>query len=335
MNNCIEDLDLLINYSPMDALEEDSLEQEEPEKTENVEWVVPLSSIDDEFQLREFDQVYLYKQLKDPGGLNTGLYTCFCKDPNNINSDGSYDWVPMNGLLSKYYNVACVEKFIVNLRNNIELVGEPVIKYHPYLIRYTANTRKPIDIFGPESNEIKKTVFELVTGLPVETFSNLNSKVKVCVSNTYNGTRSIRIDYVSGITVDINNTTREFTDFFTLCNYAHSFEHLSGSIGLVNSDLNNIQGYLNSSMSILRGYTSGMDKIISEVAKRLRKAGRDKFLNFVDGLCHEHKNMWMIMLVTSVCLSSDYHILAHSELSSYFDREIKRIYTLSQQTSNQ
>jgi len=294
----------------------EEVEKDVEEKTESSgidSWTFPLSSIKDEKEIKEFDlQTYIYRRQTDPAGVKTNYFECFCKDSRNPNS-----WVPTNGLLSKRYIIANIENLTKELKKEVKVVGDPIIHHEPFFLNYSMKTETELKMFDTDES---KFIFQLLTGIDELEIKKIKSIAQIMISNAYNGTKSIRVDYNIKSSTTINDNTYNFVDFFTLGKYNKRLTHLSGGLGVVSSGMEHIDDYVKKSKTVLKSVTSNMDTIISNIKSKLRRENKQVFSTFIDNLPNEYKNLFYVLMLTSLTLSRDFSPKEHFAISTYVEK---------------
>ena len=314
------------------VLEEDIINEIE-DVPEIPNWVFPLDGVmDDGLEINETDvdgrwfQTYKYYPMKDPDGNYTGLFNCCCKDVNyteRINDNDTHVWIPMNGLLSKRYIVANVRAFVDNLLEQFNNASSVHVYHQPFKFMEIIHTDSPISEFEDEESRL---IFQLMTGVDDAVIDNRESKLEILISNNYSGNRTIRLDFVVKTTTTIDGQTCWFRDFFTLSNHCHTLSHLSGSLGSMSTEISNIQGYIDSSVAILKGVTINMNQHIRNIGSKFsKKDPRTKFLSLCENLGGDSMNLFNVLILASIVVSQEFDFDSHLGIRSYVDKLHKTI----------
>jgi hypothetical protein len=293
-----------------------------------ISWVEPLANEIGEnglhipVEFTEFGRhTYRFEEIYTPDAQQTGAFAGFYKDemqPEPV-------WqVLKGGLLSKEYVVAKVNPFYDELARQVEFDGEPIVHGAPFILSATGKTTTPIDVLGDDE---AKLAFEIISGVSSDVLSNANSNVDVCVTNTYNGTASIRIDFAVHIKLQNSGNDRiGFRDYFTLTNRNHTFTHTTHSLGAVSADLTQIQQHYNESTTILKGITHNVDIHADKLAKCLKKTEKGIFNSYWENLPPEHRNFLVAILIASYCLDLNYDVRCHMNMRSYIQKQMTTIF---------
>lgn len=275
-------------------------------------WTIPFSELtENELIIQEGDmQKYIYKKVLDPEGNETGLFEGFCLD------SGVGSWKSMNGLLSKKYIAANLNEFINSAFTDIEFTNQ-ISKHEPFYMSKVLYTNNALTVLDADS---AKTLFELITGASDLSISNINSKLSIMISNSYNGTMSIRMDYVITNSVNVNGNSVSFDDYFLLNKHHFTFQHMMGGFDNIASDFSNIQNYLDTEINRLKSHVLSDNDIQTISSKFYKKAGRESFLSSCENLNDNTKNMFYVMMLASMVLNSHYDIQSHKNIRSYIDK---------------
>jgi hypothetical protein len=308
------------NIENEDDSEEKSEVKEEKTKEKEVKltWIKPLNEIKDKLTVKEFGlQEYIYREQKDPDGKHTGYYECFCRDKKVTDENKNPVWVPMKGLLSNRYIVASVENLAKELEKEVKFKGNPVKHHEPFYLNYSTKTEQDLEVFDDDAS---KMVFQLVTGIEDEEINDLKSIIQIMISNTYNGTKSIQVNFNIRTNAKIKDNEYNFVDFFTLGRQNYNLAHLNNGLGEVKTKMKSIEDMMKSSKTTLINYKSNIDDIINNIASRFKKVNKQNFLTTVDNLSNDDKNLFYVLLVASIVLSRNFSPKEHSTISSYIDR---------------
>lgn len=293
-------------------------------KVVDLPWAQSLSTIpsNEETEFTEFDkQVYKFQPViaEDERGIhNTGYYNVLCKIIDG--SDPKEEWKPLvNGLLSKQYVVANLEGYIEEA--GLKFEGEPTIfSSTPFMISVRGRLKtEDINVFD---NDTAKTLFSLFSGTDIKTLDSLDTRLETQCINSYNGTRSLTRDFVLSFEAKHGEQTISFRDYFSLFELNHEVEHTS-KIG-IDEEMINIQERINSSISKLKKVTD-VDKFKDELVKKLPKEPGRLLNRFWGGLVEEFKNLYYLLVLTSVALDQDYSLVKHCSIRSLVSRYVKEI----------
>ena len=306
------------------------IETEQDAASVNLNWAVPLAdSGNAPVEFTEFERAsYRFEEVHDPDGNPTGMYAVYYKD---LDMDEPVWKILRAGLLSEQYVAAHVETFYEELSQQVEFVGTPEINSsHPFLLTVFGNTvSEGINPLGDEENAL---AFEIVSGIDRSVLTNADTRIKVCVSNSYSGTNNISIDYIVHISLrDPNNNVVNFRDFFTLSRQSHHFTHRTYSLGEVSSRLTQIPEQYINSMNVLKSVTHRVDDHVNKTSKILKKAERNILLGYWEQIPTDHKNMLVFLMLLSYCLDLNYSVSIHQNLKSYVAKEVELIFRSQEQ----
>ena len=317
-----ENLTALINGSPEQETTEETVPTEDS-VVERPAWAVHLQSVPEvghtfiEFARHE----YHFQQVKDPSGVDTGKFTVFYRDL--AIPEDRRKWQTMKGLLSGMYVVANVEEFFRNLQEQIQTVGAPHISGSSFTLTCDAATSTDISIFDDEAVRL---AFEMVTGIESASFQNVRSKIHATIMNSYDGSKSISLDYTSSTTVGTADNPRKLRDYFILTNHSQHFNHITHSLGAVAADLTNVQQYFISDISILKNHTAGIDIHVEQIAKRFRKEPKARFVSLWENLPAQNRNMLFLLVFASQILSENYSVNQHKDLRQYIEGAVEKVF---------
>lgn len=296
----------------METVLENDLIVNEKEKPS---WTSNLKDISDSFSFDEFNEHrYTYKRVKDPDNNDTDYYAIFYK---NLKVDS--DWVAASGLLSKHYTIAQSEEIAKALKEEINVKNERVIGA-PFLLSYYAKTDKTgIKVFN---DDCSKKMFEIISGIESDRMENMQTSVTINFLNTYNGTQSIRVNYILDLSYndDGGENKSKLNDYFLLSQFGHRFEHRTSSLGKVTTELPKIQEYCDMSVTTFKncknkivGYT--LDEFAAQIASRFKKVQGNIFDSYWDSTPPEYKNFLSMLIITSSILDHSYDVKVHNSLS--------------------
>jgi hypothetical protein len=301
-----------------EEIEEEETLISESQIAEQEGWVTPLNSVVEEFDLTEYGQVYKYQRVKDPDSNDSKKFLVFCKD------GVEEDWITLPGLLSNRYHIASLEKFIERLQGQIEIEPNRIIK-EPFKLEWRGKTSYAINAF---EDETAKLVFGIVSGLEIESIEriqNMEANLVVLTSNSYDGSRSLRLDYSLRNKGIIDGKEFYTTDYFTLCNYSNSVIHTS-SLSTIASDLESIVSNIEPNIVRLKAVTEGLDNLAGIISKFYGKEERGQFDSIYENLAGEYKNLYILFMIASIILEKNYGIMKHQRIRGAFDTFISRIF---------
>jgi hypothetical protein len=277
-------------------------------------WIYPFED-NDNIQICEHgDQEYVYVNVLDPESKKTNYFKGFYRDLGNNDND----WKIMNGLLSSRYIGASVSGFINNKCKNIETTIIKTKKEPFYLSKFLYTTQD-LNLFDDESSQI---VFQIVTGLKDELFLNFKSKSTLMISNSYNGTMSLRIDFITSNIIQNQCSMVKFDDYFILNKQSYTLQHIMTSgIDRLDTDFCNVQVNLDASIKYLKEYNTDIDKHIENIGSKFnKKSDKSSFLSLCENLIDDYKNMFYILIIASIVLNNNYDIQSHKSIRTYVDK---------------
>ncbi|MCK5020445.1 MAG: hypothetical protein KAS32_25640 [Candidatus Peribacteraceae bacterium] len=294
------------------AIEETNNENETP-----TGWVFALRDIPagQFLQLKDFGHIYRYQRVVDPADDTTDRFLVF-----HQTEDNEADWTTLNGLLTTRYVAASIEKFVANLAESTTFVGDPVIKSSQFACVWRGKLDGQVQYF---TDETAKLVFSLLSGVDVDSIDNLSSELSVSVSNSYDGTRGLRLDYVMNVggNIQTGNETREMriTDLFSLGRFSHKVIH-AGTLSAIEADLTQIHANMSNSLTVLQEFSNDFDANIEKIAKVLKKDNEQTFRSLCENLTGAYRNLYYMLIVASYVLTNNYSIKEHMKVRTAVDK---------------
>lgn len=313
--------------------EEDTDRQEneqtetEPDQTTEVTdeiatpmWSVPLATLGEEpLRLVDFQNEYLYQRVKTPTNVDTDKFLVFHRESADVN------WKVLNGLLTDRYVVVDLEQFITDFTSQINI---PVIDTNVKTMPFNAiwkGTLEDTEIDYFDNDEAAKTVFSIISGLETERLDELGKAIVLNLSNSYDGTKTMRLDYTVRLSAKVvsENTTQEFefSDLFTLTKYSNRSIHNQG-ITEVLPELSEIRNSTIETINQLKLIDTGINDKIETLSKCFRKENKEVFVGYCDNLAAAYKNLYYVLIVASYVLSSNYTINEHYSARRISDKLI-------------
>jgi len=301
-----------------------------PEKPLLPSWSIRLSDIPKGKTLRvnEFSgkQIYQYQELLTPDDEQTGMFMCFCQD-DRIKKDGKTPWVPMKGgTLSDRYVVVQAEELIKSILDEVDedkTNKQHTICHEPYLLEYGIKTNHKIELFNDETAKI---IFNMITGLDDKDYQDLRSTIHVVIVNSYDGKKSLRLDFVVKTSAKVGDSEYNLIDYFTLGNNSHILEHMSNSVKSVSAKFESIKNSVDGNVAILKEHKSSIDSIIVDIASRFKKANREAFITLCDNLPNDDKNLFFVMIMASIVLTKNYSLQERMKIRTYIDSLLSTIF---------
>ena len=291
--------------------------EEEMDTKSIPQWCTKLSSVDkDGILINEFDkQQYKFYQIINPDGEKTNYFSVHCKET------GSEKWKTVNGLLSGNYVVTNVEEFINTLSKNIEFEDAAVIKCQPFYLSWNGKTTKSIEYFD---DDISKMIFSIVSGTPVTDLENVSSYIQIQINNSYNGTRSVMLNYDIVNTGLFEGVEIKYVDHFSLSKYKNKIAHKGGLLE-IKETLEDVQQYVDASKTRMMSYTEDIDKVVEKVADSLPSEKLRKSLySLWDNIQGDFKNLFYLSVITSIVLNAcdnlNYVMSSSDKISNIFNK---------------
>lgn len=312
-----------IGHSEEPAQEE---QQEEIMEEDNLQpdnsWFFALSNVPKFLKIVEYDQTYIFSRIVDPQGNYSNKFNVFFKEGNIDDAN----WITLNGVLTDRYVAASLEKFIEVVTSGVNLIGEPVIKREPWKSIWFGKTDTNIQYFDDETSGI---VFSLITGVDLAVINNLSSNLSIVVSNSYDGKRSLRLDYninTSGsITVDGQLQEVNIVDYFSLGKFSHNVNHTTG-LAEVSTDLTSIQNNVTATINTLKNYRTNLNDIIESISSSFKKEARHQFNSLCENLVDDYRSLYYVLILASVALSNNYSVSEHMVIRSKIDNLYRRVF---------
>jgi len=286
-------------------------------------WAGPLANIanDQVLKLTEYGQEYLFKRVKDPSGNATNRFEVFYKEEGEDNQ-----WQTLNGLLTDRYVVASLSEFVSHLNNEMNLTHIPYTTREPWKAVWFGKSDVAIEYFDDETSRM---IFSLITGANDVTVSNLSSNISLTVSNSYDGKRSLRVDYnvnsTGAVTSSSGSQNVKLVDFFSLGKFSHRVIHNS-SITQIGADISNIQEHIEDTITTLKGYTTNIDSIVESISKGFKKENKGQFLSLCENMVPEYRKLYYVLICASAVLGGNYSIGEHIAIRSLVDKLFSAIF---------
>ena len=284
-------------------------------------WVFPLSSVGDSYELTEFGKTVIkYVNVKDPNNSDSGYYACFSRKATDKT------WNTWNYMCSKHYQVVSLEKFAQEFVKTNNLTSTPTTSHSPFVVSWRVDTNKKVDVFD---NEYAKMVYHMFTGCNLESLDNTNLNTEVLLLNSYNGTKSIIMNYVSKITFNLENGQKyTYRDYFILNNNRKRTTHKNSHIQKIFEEEVQFEKKAQEAVVKLRNYTDNTDEMIEKLSGKFEKDHKRKFISYCDMLGKNNKNALYILMNASLTLDSkDYSPSEHCNImkiaSDYINKAIK------------
>lgn len=284
---------------------------------------IPLRNVDNEFIHTEFgENVYHFKAIEDPDNNKREYFTCFYKNTSKPDSK----WVASRNLLSKSnYRVTHMEKFIDIMKNDMKFGNTYVRKFwNPFLMTWVGETKQKVEVF---ENKFEREIFRMITCINEEEL-NFRSKIHVYMLNSYNGTASMNVRFVTNIEAkDESGKKYSFNDYFTLGTLSHRILH-SGNISSIVESIDNVQKILNETVQPLKEFDD--EKTLSILSKQVAnvfsfKETREQLLDVFNNLPKAYKNLYFLILLASKHLDKNYRTETYMNLGKIINSYIYRV----------
>jgi len=246
----------------------------------------------------EFDlQDYEFHPVHFPDGTFANRFLLFCHEKDAIKGTAK-KWKVREYTLSSRYVVASLDSFIKELEKEIKF--ENVKMYHqPFSISYFGEAKgKSLKTFDKESTA---QIFSLMTGIDSDVISNVKTKICLMVSNKYDGTGSLIIDYVLNTSGVINGKEHSFNDYFTLLNITNKINHTS-KIKSFNYTLEELEKKAEENRQILKNKTELIEDEMKSISGKLKKELSQKLNSYWEQLPASMRNLYYLQLLVSYCL---------------------------------
>jgi len=295
------------------------------EVQQRIPWFHNLSEVETQLEIVEFEQYrYLFKKVADPEGEQSNKFLVFYKD----HTKEEPKWETLVHLLSDQYTVALTEAAFENTIANMEYgVTDVTINSVPFRMIVSAETSCPINLFQQEEMKI---VFQIVTGIDPDQFSNISSKVIINIINTYNGTKKINRTYEIKTTADRGDDEHHsFKDYFLISTLNESFIHSENYLGRTTVALRTAQQALDNNIHVLNSITEGVESISKYVSEKLGKEEKNMFTDMWENIPAESKTLLMFIVLISYILEKSenrnkiYFTTVHQLIQSLISKKIK------------
>jgi len=306
--------------SNQSELEEMTTNDHNDQVTNN--WFFTLSEVPKVLKISEYDQTYLFSRIVDPSGRYTNKFNVFFKEESIENAS----WFTLNGVLTDRYVAASLEKFVEIVTNDVELINEPVIRREPWKSIWFGKTSSNIQYFD---DEMSTMIFSLVTGAELTSINNISSNLSMIISNSYDGKRSLRVDYSINTSgrLDINNQVQdvEVVDYFSLGKFSHNVNHTIG-LAELSMDLTSIQDNVDTAIITLKNYRTNLNSVIESISLSFKKESKQQFNSLCENLVDDYRSLYYVLFLASIVLGNNYTISEHMAIRSKIDILYKRIF---------
>lgn len=264
-------------------------------------WATPLEE-NKVYKFEEFDcQVYEFHPVMYPDGNFSGRYLPFCLDKNTVlNPDKK--WVAEYYSLSNRFVVAGLNKFVSEMEKEVQFEKSKI--YHtPFSMSYFAQAKgKSLKTFDKESTAF---IFSIMTGIDSATISGVNTNISLMISNKYNGTGALNIDYVLNISGIINGNDYQYNDYFTLLDSNRKVNHV-GKIKEFNFSIEELEKKAEETRTKLKTKTENLEDIIKSISSKMKKELAQKFNSHWEQLPPSMKNAFSILILASYVIDSNF-----------------------------
>lgn len=283
-------------------------------------WTSPLSIVGKSFSLKEFDTEYKFVRIIDPASDETGYFNVFCKNPRHTNDKNNPIWKALPGVLSDRYVVASLEKFVKAIGSQISLLEEPRVNTDLFHAEWIAKSKTEVNMFDDDT---AKLVFSMISGIEVESIDKILSNLTIAASNSYDGTKSLRIDYNIHTSAKIGEEVHTLRDFFTLTKFGHAVEH-TGNLSEISTNLTDVKNNIETNSNFLKTYTN-IDGWVKEISKSFGKKVKTKFDDVWSNMVDDYRNLFYLLITTSIVLEQNYKFSDHFRVRSVVDRIFRTI----------
>ena len=204
----------------------------------------------------------------------------------------------------------------------ISLLEEPRINTDLFHAEWIAKSKTEVKIFDDDS---AKLVFSLISGIEVESIDKILSNLTIVASNSYNGTKSLRVDYNIHTSAKIGEEVHTLRDFFTLTRFGHAVEH-TGNLSVISTNLINVKNNIEMNSELLKTYTD-IDGWVKEISKSFGKKIKTKFDGVWSNMVDDYRNLFYLLVTTSIILEQNYKFSDHLRVRSVVDRIFRTIFS--------
>ncbi len=294
--------------------------KEESNEISSSSWLYSLKNIDKSFEYDDFGSTYIFNRIFDPIGRPTKYTSVFCS-MNEVDESGNTIWIPLNGYLSNEYNTIILNKFMEDVRKDVECINDLKIERAPFVCSCLQNTKTNISLIGDEASMF---VFSFISGIKECSLNNLSATLSLNIINTYNGASSLRLYYACNISANINSTTQTFIDYFSMSKISKVIRH-GFRLSELSSSIENISSVFESEINILKNQTSNVEKIVEEISESFKKKNKLQYLSIWENLVPEYRNLYYAMLIASIVLNLSYDVMDHIKVNNSISKIINRI----------
>jgi hypothetical protein len=151
-------------------------------------------------------------------------------------------------------------------------------------------------------DDTEKFIFSLITGTKEPTLDKLSTSLGIVAVNSYNGTKSLCLNFTLNFTAKIGDKEVEFKDLFTLSKESFKVNHIGG-LNDVSRKIDDIENRIKENADKMKQYKEkDIDDIAQSVASRFSKGNKGKFMTYWEQLSVDNKNLYNVFLLASVCL---------------------------------
>jgi len=277
-------------------------------------WTYSLKE-DKVIKFSEFDiQDYEFHPVYTPSKEFTKRFLIFCFEKEESRNPKKV-WQVKNSMITSKYVIANLTKFIEELRKQISI--EKIKLYHqPFSISYFGEAiGKSFKTFEKESIA---QIFTMLTGIDSNHISTINTKIHYMISNKYDGSGSLRIDYVATTILNLNNNRQEkFNHYFALFNMSEQVNHTS-QIKVFDHSVGEIEKKIEEATTILKTKTDNLDNVLQNISSVMRKEQAKKLNGYWEQLPSSMKNLYYLQLIASYCLDLDFNYDSYLKLRNQF-----------------
>lgn len=316
----VENLDS--NNTTEETNENTTEETEEVETQNNTmpapNWTFPLASVplNRPLVVREFDnKQYRFTRVADPDGEDSKKFLVFYKGSNA----DDVNWEILPGLLTNRYNVVSLSEFVNSVQTSMPVTNTNIISI-PFTMVWVGKTNESFQQFSSEESML---LFSILSGIQVENLEAIRSTLFLHITNTYNGTKRLKVDYVLKSSLEVDGNEFIIGDFFTLLRSSKSIIH-NDSLNELSNDITNISSQIAQMTTVLKELQLNSETH-DQLEKAFGKKNRVRFVSMCENLPDNYNSAYYIFILVSSILNENYDIREHMRLRKVVEKVISEV----------
>lgn len=283
------------------------------------DWYISLKNAPSELEFTDLNGEIEFKlnEIKDPDGNYTGKYMGFYKQK------GTDTWASARNIVTRRrYVVALVDKFVKELKNNVDFNDTDVYNTSPFYSTWRNRTDTTVKCYDDETSQ---KIISWFIGVD-EKDLNPTASIYIDLVNSYDGRSSLKLNYLVRFA---SNTGQEFVDYFMLSRLSQKISHTT-SLYMLNTDLENIQDHLDETVKKFKEVKDKkkLNSLVDGIKLRLHKKAKAEFCDTIDELKqldgYEY-NLFSVLCVLSYALNKDFVAKNYTDIRTYVDNFTAKI----------